>query len=144
MIIYWIASSTYGSSTEGTRSWVRRVPNLAPGISIVALSQNPSLQYVGIGEVIPRQLAPSVGTATTEFCHPGGIHRGRRQHPKRLKRLDPIFSRGAVGVAVQKKAHTRPAHYAKENIKHAGRSVTRHTHENQIITRTLPRLGCNR
>jgi hypothetical protein len=36
------------------------VPNLAPGISIVAISRNPSLQYVGIGEVIPRQLAPSV------------------------------------------------------------------------------------
>jgi hypothetical protein len=30
------------------------VPNLAPGISIVALSRNPSLQYVGINEVIPR------------------------------------------------------------------------------------------
>jgi hypothetical protein len=43
------------------------VPNLVPGISIVALPENPSLQYAGIGEVIPRQLAPSVGIAALDF-----------------------------------------------------------------------------
>ena len=37
------------------------MPNLAPGISIVAISRNPSLQYVGIAELTRRQLAPSVG-----------------------------------------------------------------------------------
>jgi hypothetical protein len=49
------------------------VPNLVPGISIVALPENPSLQYVGIAEVFPRQLAPSVGIATTGFRYPGEI-----------------------------------------------------------------------
>jgi hypothetical protein len=53
------------------------VPNLAPEISIVALSRNSGLQYVGIGEVIPRQLTPSVGIAVTGFRYPGGIHHQR-------------------------------------------------------------------
>jgi hypothetical protein len=50
------------------------VPNLAPEISITALPRNPSLQYVGIGEVIPRHLASSVEIATTGFCYPGEIY----------------------------------------------------------------------
>jgi hypothetical protein len=35
---------------------------------------------VGIAEKLPRQLAPSVGSASTRFCHPGGIlHYQRHQ-----------------------------------------------------------------
>jgi hypothetical protein len=49
------------------------VPNLAPEIFIVALSRNSSLQFVGIGEVIIRQLVSSVGNATTGFCDPSGV-----------------------------------------------------------------------
>jgi hypothetical protein len=34
---------------------------------------------VGIAEEPPRQLAPSVGIAMTEFCYPGGIYCGHQQ-----------------------------------------------------------------
>ena len=95
MIIYWIVSSTQGSSTEGTRSWVYRVLNLAPGISIVTLSRNPSLQSVGIAEVIPRQLTPSVGIAAAGFRYPGEIrHHHQQRSDHRVSHQQPHLAAG--------------------------------------------------
>jgi hypothetical protein len=74
-----------GSSTEGTRSWVYHVPNLDPRISIgYFLHKTLSLQSISIGEVIPRQLTPFVGSAGTGFYHPGRNLHHLCQQPDRI------------------------------------------------------------
>jgi hypothetical protein len=54
---------------------------------IISLPEFPSSSFskpkpfmVGITEEPPRQLAPSVKNAATEFCYPGGISQVRHQH----------------------------------------------------------------
>jgi hypothetical protein len=62
---------------------------------------------VGIAEEPPRQLAPFVGSATTGFCHLGGILHHQQSHPKIMEflisnfiwRAAEFFARGAKSGA---------------------------------------------